>query len=80
MDEKTMAIAKPMARAKDGDMFVDGYMCAIDWNCELGAAADGNKVYPSVEALRKEHNMADECGIVKVRVSFLEVIEEGTTL
>ena len=60
-----------------GDSFVDGYMCAIDWTCELGAAADGNKVYPSVEALRKEHNMVSECGIVKVRVQFLEVVEVG---
>jgi len=43
-----------------------GYMCYIDYVYELGNASDGNKVYPSEEALKKEHECWEECGIVEV--------------
>lgn len=67
----------PMGGKNNGDTFVDGYMCAIDWSCELGMAADGNRVYPSIEALKKHHTCWEECGIVKVRVQFLETVLES---
>lgn len=49
---------------------VVGYMCMIDWEHELGNAHDGNKVYPSIEALKEHHPMWAECGIVEVEVRF----------
>jgi len=55
---------------------VTGYMCMIDWDHEIGHAPDGNKVYPSVEALKSDHKSWAGCGIVEVTVTFNKVIHE----
>ena len=54
-----------------------GYMCLIDWNWELGAALGGNTIYPNIEDLKSNHTMWKSCGIVKVKISFEEVIHES---
>lgn len=54
---------------------VTGYMCYIDYCHELGNAAGGNKVYPSLDDLYKHHPMADECGIVEVEVSVKALVK-----
>ena len=51
-----------------------GYMCMIDWQHEIGAASDGNKVYPSIEDLRRDHTMFEQCGVVEVRISFSKIM------
>lgn len=56
---------------------VIGYMCMIDWEHEIGASADGNRVFPSVEALKARHTCADECGIVEVEVRIKRVVQEA---
>jgi hypothetical protein len=56
---------------------VEGYMCRIDWEYEIGNASGGTRVYASIEDLKRDHECADECGIVKVEVRFVEVIAEG---
>jgi hypothetical protein len=56
---------------------VDGYMCKTDWECELGNAYDGNKVFPSIKALKEHYRCVDECGIVKVQVRLLRVVKKG---
>jgi hypothetical protein len=66
---------RSMNANEDGS--VTGYMCAIDWECELGAASDGNRVYPSVEALKHGHKCWEDCGIVEVRVFFAALHTEG---
>ena len=53
-----------------------GYMDKIDFEEELGISFAGVLVFPSVEALRANINYVDECGIVKVEVKLLEVIQE----
>lgn len=53
-----------------------GYMCKVAFDHELGNAADGVKVYPSVEMLLKYHKPGKDCGIVKVEVRYLEVTHE----
>lgn len=65
------------AMNENEDGTVTGFMCAIDWECEIGAASDGNKIYPSVDALKRAHKMWEHCGIVEVKVSFQQVIHEG---
>ena len=58
---------------------VIGYMDKTDFDHELGTASDGTKVYPSIEALKRERaSCIDECGIVAVAVTFVAVIEEGS--
>ena len=53
-----------------------GYMCMIDFEDELGRAAGGNRVYSSVEDLKKNHDCWESCGIVKVRVEYVSTIVE----
>jgi hypothetical protein len=57
---------------------VKGYMCAIDWQHEIGNARDGNKVYPSLEALKEAHPMYEECGVVEVEVRITQTVIEPT--
>ena len=45
---------------------VPGWMCAIDFSCELGEASGGNTIYPSLEDLRKNHECLDHCGYEEV--------------
>lgn len=52
-----------------------GYMCATDYDHELGVAPWGNGVYPSIEDLRRCRHCVDECGIVKVEVVCVEIIQ-----
>lgn len=62
--------------SNDEPRFVEGYMCAIDWQHELGEAMGGNKIYPSIKDLKRNHTMWDECGIVKVKVELVEWVEK----
>ena len=56
---------------------VIGYMCLTDFECELGMACGGNTVYPSERNLRKHRKCVPECGIAKVEVIGLEIIQEA---
>lgn len=42
-------------------VYVDG----VDWQHEIGEASDGNKVYPSINCLKKYSRCWDGCGIVE---------------
>lgn len=53
---------------------VRGYMCLVDWEYEIGHAADGNKVYPSLKALQEHHNCWAECGVVEVEVRSIRTV------
>ena len=54
-----------------------GYMDKIDFDYELGLALGGSQIFPSEQDLREntKHDLT-ECGIVKVEVTLLEVIQE----
>lgn len=60
----------------DSPNSVTCYMCRIDWEDEIEHTI--TKVYPSIRALKRDHPMAAECGIVAVQVSLIEIIKEGT--
>lgn len=51
------------------------YMCAIDWQHELGEVSDYTKVYSSPQALKAQHSCWQECGIVEVEVKLTKWIE-----
>lgn len=53
------------------------YMDKVDFDYELGEALGGNRVYPSIEDLKKHHSCVKSCGIVKVKISLEEVIQES---
>jgi len=54
-----------------------GYMCQTDWDWEIGEALGGTEVYCSVEDLRRERRCVESCGVVKVRVELVEVVNPG---
>jgi len=64
----------PWHRSQDDKPEVTGYMCMIDWQHEIGCACGGSTVYPSIQDLKENHSMWEECGIVEVTVSFSKVI------
>jgi len=57
--------------------YVTGFMCMTDFECELGAACGGNTIYPSVDDLKRNRPCVEECGIVKVKVEGLCIIQEA---
>ena len=56
---------------------VVGFMCKTDWEFEIGGAADGSKVYPDMESVKKCCGCWKGCGIVKVAVECIETVLEG---
>ena len=60
---------KAMNSNTDGS--VTGFMCATAWECELGAASAGNRIFPSLDDAKKSLKCASDCGIVEVRVTFV---------
>jgi hypothetical protein len=52
---------------------VIGYMCQIDFECELGGASGGNTVYPSASGAL----CSASCGVVEVEVIGRKIIVAG---
>ena len=55
-----------------------GYMDGVDFSWELGEACGGNKVYASVSDLLENQECAEECGIVRVKITKDKVVWEGS--
>lgn len=53
-----------------------GFMCAVDYQHELGEAAGGNVVYPSIGEVKEHRKCTDECGIVKVMVLRVATVQD----
>ena len=51
-----------------------GFMCKIDFDCELEHALGGNKVYPSLRDLKENHTCWESCGVVEVEVRLARVV------
>ncbi len=62
---------------EEGKEYVLGYMCRIDFECELGAALGGNNIYPSEEDCRENRKCVGKCGIVEVKVEATRIIHQG---
>lgn len=54
-----------------------GYMCQVDWNWELGEARGGTEIYASIEDCKRKRECVKNCGIVKVKIELVEVVEPG---
>lgn len=65
------------AMMAEDDGSVIGYMCATDWECELGAASGGNTIFPTLEDARKLLSCAESCGIVEVEVRYRKLVLQG---
>ena len=60
----------------DPEGAVYAYMCATDWKYEVPFNLMGNQIFYSLESLKAIFPCVEECGIVKVKVSFVEVVQE----
>ena len=60
------------SKIKKVKVFIDG----IDWQYEIGEAADGNKVYPDVDCLKAENRCWEGCGIVECELIFKKWVVE----
>lgn len=54
----------------------EGYMCKVDFDIELDSVSNGTKVFASIEDLRRNYTCTDQCGIVKVKVELIEVVQK----
>jgi hypothetical protein len=52
-----------------------GYMCGVDWQHELGAAAGGNVVYASADDCRRRRRCTSQCGVVEVEVRLVQWVD-----
>lgn len=69
---------KPIPMMADkGKDYIEGYMCLIDFECEMGAASGGNIVYPSIKDLKLCRQCVDQCGIVKVKVEAVKIVQKS---
>lgn len=71
-----------MPRIPTADVKTQLYMCATDFDLELGEAADGIKVYSSLNDLKKNLTCVNNtypyhCGIYEVEVRVVRVIQDG---
>lgn len=68
---------RPRAMWEEDDALggVTGFMCLVDFECEIGGAKGGNRVYPSVGDLKQNRRCVSECGIVEVRVVGMRVVQ-----
>jgi hypothetical protein len=71
-------IVQPMNGKEDDPFVVVGYMCMVDFDCELGAASGGNRIFPSTEDLKAHLKCWESCGIVEVEVRASKVVLVGT--
>ncbi len=52
-----------------------GYMCKTEFDWEVGEALGASRVYSTVEELKEKRKCTQNCGIVKVSISVVEVIQ-----
>lgn len=65
----------PGAFWAEADGYVTGYMCMVDWECEIGGAIGGSTVYPSAEDCKHKRPCVDQCGLVEVRVIATRIVQ-----
>lgn len=56
-----------------------GYICSINYDHHLGSDIYGVTIYPDVESLKKAQKCVNgkyHCGIYKVKVEFIEEVQE----
>lgn len=54
-----------------------GYMCLTDFEYEVGGASGGNRVFPSIDDLKRCKPCVESCGIAEVRITGVSVIQEA---
>jgi hypothetical protein len=53
------------------------FMCLVDFQHELGEASGGCTVYSSLEDLKTNRPCVEECGIIEVEVTAVQIITNG---
>jgi hypothetical protein len=53
---------------------ITGYILLVEWQYHLGGTPGGNRIYSSVEDLKRNEEVWEEWGIAKVEVRAVEVV------
>ena len=53
-----------------------GYMCKTEFDWEIGETTGAYGIYATVEELKDKCKCVKSCGIIKVAISFVEVIKQ----
>ena len=56
-------------------MEFEAYMCKVAFEDERGQPMDGNKFFASKDDLIEAYSCVHYCGIVKIKVQLIEVVE-----
>jgi len=72
----SLAIRQRAVNKMPDERVIVGYMDKVDFDEELGKAFVGNKVYPSIRAVKEDKPCTSECGIVEVEVRLRRVVQE----
>jgi len=51
-----------------------GYMCKTEFDWEIGETTGIYGIYPSIEELKEKRKCVESCGIIKVTISFVEIV------
>jgi hypothetical protein len=61
---------------KAGELMKIGYMCGVDFQCEIDPAVEFPIVYSTIKALKKERTCWVQCGIVEVELNIKKWIKK----
>jgi hypothetical protein len=52
-----------------------GYMCKTEYDWEVGEALGASRIYCSVDDLKNNRKCVENCGIVKVKIEMVEIVQ-----
>ena len=52
------------------------YLCGVDWQHEIDEVPHGTRVYGTIKDLKERNNCWRQCGIVRLKVTVDEWVEE----
>jgi|688.fasta_scaffold00614_56 hypothetical protein len=59
---------------KDASIAKKGYMCKTEYECELGIASGGCRVFSSIEDIKNHKSCWKDCGIVEVEINYKGIL------
>lgn len=72
-----MPLLQEAADSLQGTISHEGYMCKVDFDIEHPECGDGVLVFGTLEKLKAKQKCVRQCGITKVRLSFVEIVQNS---
>ena len=75
MLKKRLKFNEVISNMKDNEY--TAYVCQTDWDYHFPDDWHGVNIYFSEKSIKEHRKCVEECGIVKIKVSFEEVVQEA---